>query len=120
MSVLITGKPLSEVGTTEGGAAYAAIAQGLAGFLTQAFGKYVPVDSLDFELGDDLQSFSVEAGKAITPYIFFIARYNHGVEDDENRVEGQLEIKVSRRAYVEFRVGDRLEGAAELVGKVIF
>ncbi|MCP4867930.1 MAG: hypothetical protein GY898_04365 [Proteobacteria bacterium] len=120
MSVLITGKPLSEVGTTEGGAAYAAIAQGLAGFLTQAFGKYVPVDSLDFELGDDLQSFSVEAGKAITPYIFFIARYNHGVENDENRVEGQLEIKVSRRAYVEFRIGDRLEGAAELVGKVIF
>jgi len=120
MSVLITGKPLSEVGTSEGNAAASIIANGLTGFFTGAFGKYVPVDSLDFDLGDDLSSFSVEAGKAITPFIFFIARYNHGVEDDENRVEGELEIRIDRNGYVEFRIGDRLEGSAEVVGKVIF
>jgi autotransporter translocation and assembly factor TamB len=120
MSVLITGKPLSEVTSAEGSGATAAIVQALAGFTTGAFGKYVPVDSLNVELGDDISSGSVEAGKAITPYIFFLARYRWGVDDDENRVEGQLEIRVTRRGYIELRIGDRLEGSVDFLGKVIF
>ena len=120
MSVLVTGKPLSELSSAEGSGATAAIFQALAGFTTGAFGKYVPVDSLSVELGDDVSSGSVEAGKAITPYIFFLARYRWGVDDDENRVEGQLEIRVTRRGYLEFRIGDRLEGSADFLGKIIF
>ncbi len=120
MSVLVTGKPLSELSSAEGSGATAAIVQMLAGFATGAFGKYVPVDSLNVDLGDDISSGSVEAGKAITPYIFFLARYRWGVDADENRVEGQLEIRITRRGYLEFRIGDRLEGSAEVVGKVIF
>ena len=120
MSVLVTGKPLSELSSAEGSGATAAIVQMLAGFATGAFGKYVPVDSLNVDLGDDISSGSVEAGKAITPYIFFLARYRWGVDDDENRVEGQLEIRVTRRGYLEFRFGDRLEGSADFVGKIIF
>ncbi len=120
MSILVTGKPLSEVGTSEGNAVGKAIAGGLSGFLNNAFGDFVPLDSLEVDFGDDLSSFSVEGGKAITPNIFFIARYNHGVEDDENRVEAQFEIRVSRRGYIEVRVGDRLEGNADFVGKLIF
>ena len=120
MSVLITGKPLSELGSAEGSGATAAIVQALAGMTTKAFGKYLPVDRLNVDLGDDISSGSVEAGKAITPYIFFIARYNWGVDDDENRVEGELEIRIARRAYIEFRIGDRLDGSAEVVWKLIF
>jgi hypothetical protein len=120
MAILVTGKPLSELGSAEGSGATAAIVQALAGFTTKAFGKYVPVDSLNVELGDDLSSGSVEAGKAITPYVFFLARYRWGVDDDENRVEGQLEVRLRRRLYLEFRIGDRLEGSADVLGKVIF
>ena len=120
MSVLITGKPLSEVTSAEGSAATAAMVQMLAGFATGAFGKYVPVDSLSVDLGDDISSGSVEAGKAITPYIFFLARYRWGGDADENRVEGQLEIRITRRGYLEFRIGDRLVGSADVLGKIIF
>lgn len=120
MSVLLTGKPLSELGSAEGSGATAAIVQALAGMSTRAFGKYLPVDRINVDLGDDLSSGSVEAGKAITPYIFFVARYNWGVDDDENRVEGELEIRIARRAYIEFRIGDRLDGSVEVVWKLIF
>lgn len=120
MSVLISGKPLSELGSAEGSGATAAIVEALAGFTTKVFGKFVPVDRIAVELGDDISSGSVEAGKAITPRVFFLARWRWGAAADENRVEGQLEIRVFRRGYVEFRIGDRLEGAAEFVGKRVF
>jgi translocation and assembly module TamB len=120
MSVLLTGKPLSELSAAEGGGALGQITEMLAGFGTKAFGKYVPVDRLAVDIGDDVSSGSVEAGKALSPWLFFLTRFRWGAEEDENRIEGQLEFRFDRRGYVEVRMGDRLIGSADVVWKVHF
>ena len=120
MSVLLTGKPLSELSAAEGGGALGQITEALAGFGTKAFGKYVPVDRLKVDIGDDISSGSVEAGKALSPWLFFLTRFRWGAEEDENRVEGQLEFRFDRRGYVEVRMGDRLIGTADVVWKIHF
>lgn len=120
MSVLLTGKPLSELSAAEGGGALGQITEALAGFGTKAFGKYVPVDRLAVDIGDDISSGSVEAGKALSPWLFFLTRFRWGAEEDENRVEGQLELRFDRRGYVEVRMGDRLIGSADVVWKIHF
>jgi len=120
MSVLLTGKPLSELSAAEGGGALGQITQTLAGFGTKAFGKFVPVDRLAVDIGDDISSGSVEAGKALSPWLFFLTRFRWGAEEDENRVEGQLEFRFDRRGYVEVSMGDRLIGSADVVWKVQF
>ena len=120
MSVLLTGKPLSELSAAEGGGTLGQITEALAGFGTKAFGKYVPVDRLAVDIGDDISSGSVEAGKALSPWLFFLTRFRWGAEEDENRIEGQLEFRFDRRGYVEVRMGDRLIGSADVVWKVHF
>jgi autotransporter translocation and assembly factor TamB len=120
MSVLLTGKPLSELSGAEGGSALGQITETLAGFGTRAFGKYVPVDRLALDIGDDISSGSVEAGKALSPWLFFLTRFRWGAEEHENRVEGQLEFRFDRRGYVEVRMGDRLIGSADVVWKIQF
>ncbi len=120
MSVLLTGKPLSELSTAEGSQALSGVAGALAGFGTKAFGRYVPVDSLSVELGEDVRSGSLEAGKSLGPNVFLLTRFRWGAKEGQNRVEGQLEVQITPRIYFETRIGDRLEGAAEVVWKIQF
>tara|TARA_B100000029_G_scaffold438024_1_gene453588 strand:- start:551 stop:970 length:420 start_codon:yes stop_codon:yes gene_type:complete len=120
LSILLTGKPMSELSTAEGSQALSGMAGTLAGFGTKAFGKYTPLDSLDVDVGDDISTGSAEAGKALGPRVFLITRFRWGAEEGENRVEGQLEVQITPRLYLETVIGDRLQGAAELVWKKQF
>jgi len=120
LSILLTGKPMTELSTAEGSQALSGMAGTLAGFGTKAFGKYTPLDSLDVDLGDDISTGSAEAGKALGPRVFLITRFRWGAEEGENRVEGQLEVQITPRLYLETVIGDRLQGAAELVWKKQF
>jgi len=117
LSVLVTGKPISELSTAEGTQALSGIAGALAGFGTKAFGKYTPFDSLVVDLGDDISSGSAEAGKALGSRVFLVTRFRWGTEEGENRIEGQLEVQINPRLYFETLMGDRLQGAAKLVFK---
>jgi len=117
LSVLVTGKPISELSTAEGTQALSGVAGALAGFGTKAFGKYTPFDSLRVDLGDDLSSGSAEAGKALGPRVFLVTRFRWGTEEGENRIEGQLEVQINPRLYLETVMGDRLQGAVQLVFK---
>ena len=117
LSVLVTGKPIAELSTAEGTQALSGVAGALAGFGTKAFGKYTPFDSLVVDLGDDLSSGSAEAGKALGPKVFLVTRFRWGTEEEENRIEGQLEVQINPRLYLETVMGDRLQGAIQLVWK---
>ena len=117
LSILVTGKPIAELSTAEGTQALSGVAGALAGFGTKAFGKYTPFDSLVVDLGDDLSSGSAEAGKALGPKVFLVTRFRWGTEEGENRIEGQLEVQINPRLYLETVMGDRLQGAIQLVWK---
>ncbi len=117
LSVLVTGKPIAELSTAEGSQALSGVAGALAGFGTKAFGRYTPFDSLVVDIGDDLSSGSAEAGKALGPKVFLLTRFRWGTEEGENRIEGQLEVQLDPRLYLETVMGDRLQGAIQLVWK---
>jgi len=123
MAVLLTGKPLSEQTSQEGGSIWSTISSALAGFGTKIAGKYTPLDKLDIDLGDDLSTGSVEAGKAITPELFLLSRFRWGVEDErENRVEAEVQFRPRgvKRFSIEASIGDRLAGGAQLVWRVLY
>ena len=62
-------------------------------------------------------SFGIEVGKSLTDRVFLITRYRSGVDEDENKFEGQLEIAVSRKLYIELRYGDAGNGGIEVFFK---
>ena len=122
MALLFTGKPLSELTAAQGSSAMSGVGAALTGWVSNTFGKYVPVDLLEVDLGDDFSSGSVEAGKAITPWLFVLSRFRWGAEADENTIEGQVELAFpgTRNLYLEVVIGDKLVGSAELIFKVLF
>jgi uncharacterized protein involved in high-affinity Fe2+ transport len=123
MAVLVTGKPLSEQTSAEGGSLWSTVSSALAGFGTKLLGKYTPLDKLDIDLGDDLSSGSVEAGKALTPELFLLSRFRWGVEDErENRVEAEVQFRPRglRRFSIEASIGDRLAGGVQIVWRVLY
>ncbi|MCO4772694.1 MAG: translocation/assembly module TamB domain-containing protein [Deltaproteobacteria bacterium] len=123
MAVLLTGKPLTEQTSQEGGSLMNTISTALAGFGTKLFGKYTPLDQLDIDLGEGLSSGSVEAGKAITPELFLLSRFRWGVEDErENRVEAEVQFRPRgvRRFSIEAVIGDRLAGGLQVVWRVLY
>ncbi len=123
MSVLIVGRPLSEVSSGEGQGVAKSISSALAGFGTKLLGKYTPLDKLDVDLGDDMSSGSVEAGKAITPELFLLSRFRWGVSDTrENRVEAEVQWRPRqlRRFAIEGHIGDRLAGGLQIVWRILY
>ena len=123
MAVLVTGKPLSEQTSAEGGSLMKTLSSALAGFSTKLLGKYTPLDKLDIDLGDGLSSGSVEAGKALTSELFLLSRFRWGVEDErENRVEAEVQFRPRglKRFSVEASIGDRLAGGLQIVWRVLY
>jgi|GEM_PF-1574395 len=123
MAVLITGKPLSEQTSAEGGGVMKTISTALAGFGTKLLGKFTPLDKLEIDIGDDVSTGSVEAGKAITPELFLVSRFKWGVEDErENRVEAEVQFRPRglRRFSIEAVIGDRLAGGVQVVWRVLY
>ncbi len=122
MALLITGKPLSELTAAQGSSAMSGVGAALTGWVSNTFGKYVPVDLLEVDLGEDFSSGSVQAGKAITPWLFVLSRFRWGAEEDENTIEGQVELAFpgTRNLYLEVIIGDKLVGSAEMIFKVLF
>jgi len=123
MAVLIVGRPLSEASTGEGQGVAKTISGALAGFGTKILGKYTPLDKFDVDLGDDMSSGSVEAGKAITPELFLLSRFRWGVENDyDNRVEAEVQWRPRqlRRFAIEGHIGDRLAGGLQVVWRILY
>ena len=123
MSVLIVGRPLSEVSSGEGQGVAKTISSALAGFGTKILGKYTPLDKLEVDLGDDMSSGSVEAGKAITPEVFLLSRFRWGVSDTRsNRVEAEVQWRPRqlRRFAIEGHIGDRLAGGLQIVWRILY
>ena len=123
MSVLIVGRPLSEASGGEGQGVAKTISGALAGFGTKILGKYTPLDKFDVDLGDDMSSGSVEAGKAITPELFLLSRFRWGVNNHyDNRVEAELQWRPRqlRRFAIEGHIGDRLAGGVQVVWRVVY
>ena len=123
MSVLIVGRPLSESSTGEGQGVAKQISNVLAGFGTKLLGKYTPLDKFEVDLGDDLSSGSVEAGKALTPELFLLSRFRWGVDNDyDNRVEAELQWRPRqlRRFAIEGTIGDRLAGGVQVVWRILY
>ncbi len=123
MSVLIVGRPLSEVSSGEGQGVAKTISSALAGFGTKLLGKYTPLDKLEVDLGDDMSSGSVEAGKALSPELFLLSRFRWGVNDTrENNVEAELQWRPRqlRRFAIEGYIGDRLAGGMQIVWRILY
>lgn len=120
LAVLLTGRPLSDHSAAEGNATTRAVSGALSGFTTKLLDKVVPLDIFQLDLGDDVSSGSVEAGKAIGSRVVVITRWAWGGEDDENRVEAEVEVLLTRGLYFKVRAGDRAEGSADVVYKQRF
>jgi len=120
LAVLLTGRPLSDHSAAEGNATTRAVSGALSGFTTKLLDKVVPLDIFQLDLGDDVSSGSVEAGKAVHPRVVVITRWTWGGEDDENRVEAEVEVLLTRGLYFKTRVGDRAEGSVDVVYKQRF
>jgi len=120
LAVLLTGRPLSDHSAAEGNATTRAVSGALSGFTTKLLDKVVPLDIFQLDLGDDVSSGAVEAGKAIGSRVVVITRFTWGGEDDENRVEAEVEVLLTRGLYFRARGGDRAEGSVDVVYKQRF
>jgi autotransporter translocation and assembly factor TamB len=120
LAVLLTGRPLSDHSAAEGNATARAVSGALSGFTTRLLDKVVPLDIFQLDLGEDISSGSVEAGKALGPRVVVITRWTWGGKDDENRVEAEVEVLLTRGLYFKTRVGDRAEGSVDVVYKERF
>jgi autotransporter translocation and assembly factor TamB len=120
LSVLVTGKPLSELSTAEGTRTLSSVGATLAGFTAKTLGRFAPVDMLDVDFGNDVSSGSAEAGKALGSRVYLIVRFRWGTQDDKNTIEAQVEVQIARDLYFQVRMGDKVEGAGEIVWKSRF
>jgi len=124
LSVLMFGAPAEELLPGQGANAEAELAvvtSMLAARANQALGKLLghsAVDMISLETNPaGPGSFGIEIGKAITDRIFLITRYRRGVPEDENQFEGQLELAITRKLYIELRYGDAGNGGVEVFMK---
>jgi len=124
LSVLMFGAPAEELLPGQGASAEAELAvvtSMLAARANQALGKLLghsAVDMISLETNPaGPGSFGIEIGKAITDRIFLITRYRRGVPEDENQFEGQLELALTRKLYIELRYGDAGNGGIEVFMK---
>jgi hypothetical protein len=124
LSVLLFGAPADQLrpgAGAEGGDDVAFVTNMITSKANQALSKVMgkgAVDMLNIEPGPSGPgSLGIEVGKALTDRVFLITRYRRGVPDDENKFEGQLEISISRRLYIELRYGDAGNGGVEVFFK---
>jgi len=124
LSVLLFGAPADQIrpgAGAEGGDEMAFITNMLASKANQALSKVMgkgAVDMINLETSPaGPGSFGIEVGKSLTDRVFLITRYRSGVDEDENKFEGQLEIAVSRKLYIELRYGDAGNGGIEVFFK---
>ncbi len=124
LSVLLFGAPAEEIrpgAGAEGGDEMAFVTNMVTSKMNQALSKVMgkgAVDMLNIEPGPSGPgSFGIEVGKSLTDRVFLITRYRRGVDEDENEFEGQLEISISRRLYIELRYGDAGNGGIEVFFK---
>ena len=124
LSVLMFGAPAEELLPGQGQnteAELAVVTSMLAARANQALGKLLghsAVDMISLETNPaGPGSFGIEIGKAITDRIFLITRYRRGVPQDENQFEGQLELAITRKLYIELRYGDAGNGGVEVIMK---
>lgn len=120
ISVVVTGKPMDELSAAEGGQVQAGLVSFLSGFATKIAGRVVPLDSVDLELEDGFRAGSFEAGKALAPGVVLFVVIRWGADEEENRIEAQLQFQIDRRTYLETSLGDRGKGAAEVRWRVQF
>jgi hypothetical protein len=119
ISVLITGKPMDELSAAEGREAQGGLAKLLGGFASEIAGKVVPLDTVEVDLGDGTGG-SAELGKQLASNVFLVTRFRWGADNEDNRVEAEVQVQITPTFYVEARIGDLLKGAAEAVFRVRF
>lgn len=124
LSVLLFGAPADQIrpgAGTEGGDEMAFVTNMLASKANQALSKVMgkgAVDMINLETSPaGPGSFGIEVGKSLTDRVFLITRYRRGVPEDENKFEGQLELAISRKLYIELRYGDAGNGGVEVFFK---
>lgn len=124
LSVLLFGAPAEEIrpgAGAKGGDEMAFVTNMVTSKMNQALSKVMgkgAVDMLNIEPGPSGPgSFGIEVGKSLTDRVFLITRYRRGVDEEENEFEGQLEISISRRLYIELRYGDAGNGGVEVFFK---
>ena len=119
ISVLITGKPMDELTAAEGKEAQGGLARVLGGFASEIAGKLVPLDTVEVDLQDGSAG-SAELGKQLASNVFLLTRFRWGSNNQENRVEAEVQIQITPIFYVEARIGDLLKGAAEALFRYRF
>lgn len=111
VTLLLFGKPASEMADGEGQASNQVIAAALSamtGSLEQAIGASV-VDELEIDPAG-----AVRVGWALSDRLFLRLEQRFVDDDTSNRTEVTLEYLISRRLYAEFTTGDRAASAANL------
>jgi autotransporter translocation and assembly factor TamB len=120
MSVLVVGKPLDQLGTGEDKTALAQVASGLSGFGTSLAGKVLPVDTVKLDFDESFEAGSAEVGKSFGRRVYVFTRFRWGADEDENVVEGQLDLVLTRGLYLRTTLGDKLQGSFDIVWKTRF
>ncbi len=94
-----------------------AAASVLLGQLQAQLRKNLPIDTLAVDLGDGTNSgqANISLGKWLTDRVFVAYSYRHGVGPTENTSEGLLRYRFLPSWLLELAVGDRGNGAADLL-----
>lgn len=112
MSLLLFGKPTSEMSDSEGQAGAAILGAALSS-VTGQVERLVGLDTLDqFEI--DPSAGAVRVGKALSDTLFLSLQLSPSAEDNENRTQATVEWLIQRRLYAEFVTGDRGQSSADL------
>jgi len=110
ISLLLFGKPASEMADTEGEAGAALMGAALSsvtGQVSQAFESSV-VGSLELEDG------AVQVGMPLSEKLYLTYAIKTNADEDENVNQASLEWLIQRRMYAEFVTGDAGQSSADL------
>lgn len=112
MSLLLFGKPTSDMSDSEGQAGAAILGAALSS-VTGQVERLVGLNTLDqFEI--DPSAGAVRVGKALSDTLFLSLQLAPAAEDTENRTQATVEWLIQRRLYAEFVTGDRGQSSADL------
>ncbi len=116
VSILLLGRPTTQLSQSEGGSSVEAldIALGMvAGQVEKLAGDNL-VDTIEIETSSEAALEGVKVGWALGRNLFFTLNYTATTDDDENKIEGTLEWIPARSVHFTATTGDQGQSALEV------
>ena len=118
MSLILFGKPVSELTESEGDGGSALLSSALSS-VTSSIGGAIGGNMVDeVELNPTEGSFKI--GKSLSEKLYLVYQKNMQAQEGENFNEFSLEWLIQSRLYAEFIAGDAMVSSADIYYRWIF